>query len=320
MLPTNLLKPYKGFNDIRYYWGMFHRTYHSLQTSFDRRFRGGISFGVNWTLGLSDQGNTRPVGPVLRLDHAADASFSIRPDQADAEKLFGDQGLTRHIVTSNFVWDLPDLHQNNMVTRAIGAVINDWQLSGIFKWDSGSPYDVTYSYQNGGGTNLTGSPNYTARIVIPNLSAIGGGCSSNQYTQFNNAMVAGGANASFPLTSNVFLGPQVGSTGLESGRNLLHNCDNRTLDLAIARNIRLGGGRTVQLRADVFNAPNAVIFTNSQRTIQFNSPTDLTVRNSQFLADGSVDQTKLKPNQAGFGAATTAAAARNIQGQIKFLF
>ena len=29
------------------------------------------------------------------------------------------------------------------------------------------------------------------------------------------------------------------------------------LDLAIARNIRLGGGRNLQLRVDMFNAPNA---------------------------------------------------------------
>jgi hypothetical protein len=74
------------------------------------------------------------------------------------------------------------------------------------------------------------------------------------------------------------------------------------------------------LRADVFNAPNTVIYNGRQTTIQFNSPTDLTVRNSQFQSDGTVDPNKLKPNQAGFGAVTGAAGARVVQGQIRFQF
>ena len=36
----------------------FWDTYHSIQTSFNRRFRDGFSFGVNYTLGLSLKGNT----------------------------------------------------------------------------------------------------------------------------------------------------------------------------------------------------------------------------------------------------------------------
>jgi hypothetical protein len=38
--------------------------------------------------------------------------------------------------------------------------------------------------------------------------------------------------------------------------------------------------------------------------VNFNSPTDLTIRNSQTLPDGSIDPTKLTPRTAGFGAAT----------------
>ena len=37
--------------------------------------------------------------------------------------------------------------------------------------------------------------------------------------------------------------------------------------------------------------------------MNFNSPTDQTIRNSQFLADGSVDPNRLQPRNAGFGAA-----------------
>ena len=57
-----------------------------------------------------------------------------------------------------------------------------------------------------------------------------------------------------------------------------------------------------------------------QTQIQYNSPTDLTIRNTQFLADGSVDPAGLKPNNAGFGAATGAQNMRNLALQIRFQF
>jgi hypothetical protein len=123
-----------------------------------------------------------------------------------------------------------------------------------------------------------------------------------------------------PVTTTALSGPQVGSHGLESGRNLLHQCKDHRLDLAIQRNIRLGGGRQLQFRADLYNALNTVIFNNSQRQIQFNNTNDMTVRNSQFLADGTSDPARVRPNQAGFGAATGARGLRSVQGRVTFTF
>jgi hypothetical protein len=287
---------------------------------FNRRFGNGLSFGGSYTWTISDKGNTNMVGPQLRLVHAADGSFSVSPDQAVAEELFADQGTRTHILTTNFVWDLPDVSTDGAFLRGLGIVLNDWQFSGVFRADSGTPYDVGYSYNNGPtGQALTGSPDYNARIVINDLRALGSGCSSNQYQQINNIMLPATAGAS-PVQTNAVSGPQVGSRGLESGRNLLSGCNDHTLDLAIQRTIRLGGSRRLVLRADVFNALNSVIFTSRQSTLQFNSATDQTIRNSQYLADGSVDPNRLRPNQAGFGAATGAAALRSVQLQIKFAF
>ncbi len=52
----------------------------------------------------------------------------------------------------------------------------------------------------------------------------------------------------------------------------------------------------------------------------YRSPTDLTVVNSQYLPDGSLDPTRLTPRNAGFGAATSAQPLRNMQLQIRFAF
>ena len=109
-------------------------------------------------------------------------------------------------------------------------------------------YDLTYTYQNNGtNVNLTGSPDYAAKIVY--VGDPGSGCSSNQYAQFNTAAVTG---------------PQYGSVGLESGRFILGGCPDHTVDLAIARHIRLGGNRTLQFRLDVFNVFNTVDHQRSQ--------------------------------------------------------
>jgi len=314
-LNNNLVRAYRGYGNINMNMGRYFRTYHSVQASFNRRFSRGVSFGVNWNWAIHDFSNA--VG--FRINHNADGTYVVRPDNATAIAMFGDRGDTKHIIKGNFVWQLPRLRAEDKVLKSVGYVINDWQLSGIFTIDSGSPYDVSYSYQNGGGTSLTGSGDYTARIVIPDLGMVGAGCSGDQYSQFNNKMVAasGGANA---VKSMAFTGPQVGSVGLESGQNYLTGCGNHNLDTAIQRNIKLGGGRQVQLRVDVFNTFNSVIFNGRSTTVQFNSPTDLTVRNSQYLADGTVDPARVKPNQAGFGAVTGAAGLRSVQGQIRFQF
>ena len=88
----------------------------------------------------------------------------------------------------NFVWDLPDLRSSEPALRAIGLVINDWQFSGVWTASTANPYTVGFNYQNGGGSvNLTGTPDYGARIRL--LGDPGAGCSSDLYRQFNTARV-----------------------------------------------------------------------------------------------------------------------------------
>ena len=57
-------------------------TYHSLQLSFNRRFRNGLSFGFNDTIGLSTSGSDG-----ARLQHNADGTVTYRADQAQADDL-----------------------------------------------------------------------------------------------------------------------------------------------------------------------------------------------------------------------------------------
>jgi hypothetical protein len=240
----------------------------------------------------------------VRLDHNPDGSYVIRADQATFEDLMSNPGLQRHILKANFVWDLPDLHQGRGALAVAAAVLNDWQLSGVFTGGSGTPYDISYSYRNNGANvNLTGSPDYAARTVINGDT--GSGCSSNRFSQF---------------TTTAFSGPLPGSVGLESGRNYMSGCFDKTMDLSVARTFRMGGGRTAQVRVEFYNAFNVVVYNARQTQMQLLSPTNQVLQNSQFLADGTVDPTRLKTTAAGFGAATGAQPLRTVQAQIRFAF
>jgi hypothetical protein len=225
-------------------------------------------------------------------------------------------GIPAHVIKGNFVWMVPSPEWRGGTKGVLARVASGWALSGILTAGSGARYTPTFSYQNGGGNvNLTGSPRYAARIVL--VGDPGSGCSDNQYKQFN---------------VEAFTGPKTGSLGMESGQNYLGGCPDHTIDLSLQRNFRVGGSRSLQVRLDMFNVFNSVIYTARQTTLQFNSPTDLTIRNPQYvvaegdttLAPGAVgtvlNSSRLLPNNAGFGAATGAAAPRNLQLTFRLQF
>jgi hypothetical protein len=304
-LPTDLLRPFRGYGAINMQWPRFWNDFHSIQTSFHRRFYRGLQLGFNYTLTLRQKGiNDLSPASGVRLVHNPDGRFTDAPDQGEAEALLADNGLRRHFLKASFVWDLPDVRGASTAMRTLGLIANDWQLSGIWTGGSGARYDIGYLYFSGGSNvNLTGSPSYAARVRI--VGDPGNGCSDNQYAQFNTA---------------AFAGPLTGSNGLESGRNYMVGCFDNALDLAVARTIRIRGSKNLQFRLDVFNALNSVVYTGRVTQLQLNSPTDQTVRNAQYNTDGTLNQARLQPRNAGFGAATGAAALRSLQLQLRFRF
>jgi hypothetical protein len=294
------LRAFRGYADITQQWSRGWVTSHSLQLALNRRFQNGLSFGFNDTIVLSATGST-----PARLQHAPDGSYSIRADQAEADRLLGHTIDRRQLLKGYFVWDLPDLQGPQGGLRAVGWIVNDWQLSGIWTGMTGNPYTIGYSYQSGGSSvNLTGSQDYGARIRI--VGDPGNGCSSDPLRQFNTA---------------AFQGPLPGSVGLESGNDYLRSCFSSVLDLSIARNIKLGGSRQIQLRVDMFNAPNSAIIDGRNTTINLSNPNDpVTATNLPFDGNGNVIESRSRPRGAGFGVATGYQSPRSLQAQIRFSF
>jgi hypothetical protein len=296
----DLVRSYKGYNSItfRNYNGW--RSYDSIQFSINRRFRNGFSFGFNDAITLRDIALVAP-----RYDHTPDGQVVIRADQSKLQSLLQDQLDPTHVMKAQAIYQLPSMEGKTGTMKYVAMVLNDWQLSGVWTGASGTPYSATFSYQGGiGNVNITGSPDYGARILY--TGDPGPGCSSNQYAQF---------------TATAFSGPATGSVGLESSNNYLKGCWVSIIDLSLARNIRLGGGRSIQLRVDAFNAPNNSEITGRVTSMTLNSlTTPTTIVNNQFNADGTLNQTRLQPQNAGFGAVNAWQNPRTIQAYIRFSF
>jgi hypothetical protein len=299
-LSTDLLRPIRGYGNISQQQQVAWRTFHSLQFSFNRRFSNGLSFGFNDTWSLYDHQSTN-----LRFDHTPDGRAVLRADQTQADELLGTTLGTVHVMRATAVWDLPDLQWGGGAKNIAAAIVNDWQVSGVWRGSTGGAYAVGFNYQSGGGNvNLTGSPNYGARVLV--VGDPGGGCGDDVHRQFN---------------TSAFAGPAPGSVGLESGTGYLRGCFVSALDLSIRRTLRLGGGRTIQLRADLFNAPNAAGITGRNTTMSLQNPlSPTTIRNLPFDEDGNLIDARSRPRGAGFGVANNYQSPRAVQLQARFTF
>ncbi len=295
-LPVDFLRPYRGFGDIIQIQPSAYADYNSLQTSWNRRFRNRLSFGVNYVLGkaMGTSSTDFPAGnntfnPLVVGMPRTDGDENQR--KANYMPLSTDR---RHTLVANFVWQLPTLENDDFLS----AVVDGWQLSGVYRAGSGTPYTVTYSIPGISPYTLTGTTRgESARVVI--ASDTGSGHNSDPYEQFNAA---------------AFRTPAINSIGLESGMNYLTQAPQNVLDLSISRSITVGGSRRVELRLDAFNALNSVNFTTVNNTLQVRSLADPTPTNLAKDATGNV------VNPTGFGAVTAVAPAREIQLMVRFQF
>lgn len=276
-LPNDLLRPYPGYGGIRMWEYSGYSNYHALQTGINRRFDNGFlfSFFYVWSkaLGISNDDFSAGVPNVTdeevrRLDYSY-----VSTDRP-------------HNFVANFIYQTPEVSSG-----LLGAVANEWQISGVYRWTSGRPYGVGYSIPGIGAANLTGNDgNPGARIVL--TCDPGRGWSSDPYNQLN---------------TSCFAPPQPGSDGAESARFFVRTPPIDNLDLSLSKVFSAPKGVRFEVRLDAFNALNHTQFTGVNATANFASVTDRTITNLPRDASGSLE----RPN--GFGAINGVAPPRTLQ-------
>jgi hypothetical protein len=276
-LPNDFLRPYQGYGDIRLWDYSGYGNYNGLQTSVTRRFDRGFMFSGFWVwskaLGINSTDFDAGV-PNLTTDQTKHLDYSL---------LSYDR---THNIVLNAIYQTPTVTSS----KALGLAVNNWQLSGVYRWSSGQPYAVGFSIPGIGSQNLTGTDTPNARIVV--TCDPGSGYGSNPYQQVNAAC---------------FAPPQPGSHGDESSRLFLRNPPTNNLDMSLSKNFALVRSVKFEFRVDMFNALNHPQFTGVNATANFASLTNPTITNLPYDASGNLVQ----PN--GFGTINGVAPPRTLQ-------
>jgi len=281
-LPRDFLRPCQGFGDISYIEPASSSNYHSLQTSLNRRFSKGLLLGVTytWSKALGAQQQDLP---------GINSFGAPRIDNNNRLANYAPQDFDRrHNV--NWVYELPKATSSH----ALGYALNNWQISGIYRYQTRAPYNVGFSIPGLSGNGVTGTQQIEGgRIVI--IGDPGSGTSDDPYRQFNVA---------------AFTTPGLGSKGLESGRNFLYRVPINSWDLSLSKEFRIKERAKFEIRLDAFNALNHTQFDTINSTLNVTSLTNPTPTN---LASET-------GNKTGFGAVTAVRPPRNMQLSARFQF
>jgi hypothetical protein len=277
VLSTDFMRPYQGYNNIHNYAYKGFSNYHSLQTSVQRRFDNGFMVSAFYVYSKS-------LG--INNDDYAD----IRANVSEAENRRINYSYTDrdrpHNFAVNFVYQTPKVTEN----AGLGLLVNDWQISGIYRVMSGTPYTVNFSVPGVSSQTLTGSPSINSRVVV--VCDPGSGSSSDPYDQLNTAC---------------FAPPQIGSKGDESARYFVHMPGINNLDLSLSKSFRVGNRARMEVRLDAFNALNHTQFSGVNSSVSFTSLSDSTVTNLPYDSSGNLIR------QSGFGTISGVRPARTLQ-------
>lgn len=288
-LPDNLYRPYLGFGGASLTaFGAF-SNYHSMQVAINKNVGRGLTGGVAYTWSKA-LGIASGDGDTLHPTNYRMANYS-----------YLDQDVP-HMLVFNFVYDVPSLAKhvsglNNVVGK---GVFGGWQVSGLTSLIGGQPANIGVSFQGiGGELNrvYTGSASVAPRVGLKGnpIKPIG---ERNEYVY---------------IDPTVFVAPQIGSLGLESAQRIVRRPGVNNWDVSVFKNFPFGSERRfLQLRLEMFNAPNHTQFTDFNRTVQFNAANGQ-ITNLPTALGGT-------GGRFGFGAITGARDPRFIQLAAKFYF
>jgi len=288
-LPVNMYRPYAGLGSASVTaFGAF-SNYHSLQASVNKNAGKGLNFGVAYTWSKA-LGIASGDGDTLHPTNYRMANYS-----------YLDQDVP-HMMVVNFVYDVPGLNKHvSAFNNAVGkGVFGGWQVSGLASLIGGQPANIGLSFQGiGGELNrvYTGSESVGPRVVMKG----------------NPILPIGDRTIDRYVDGTVFGAPQIGSQGLESAQRIVRRPGVNNWDISVFKNFPMGAERRfLQLRLEMFNAPNHTQFSDFNRTIQFSPATGAVTNLPTALGGGG--------GRFGFGAVNAARDPRNIQLAAKFYF
>lgn len=209
-------------------------TYHSLQTSLEKRLSQNFSFGAHYTWSSFIDGASEVFNPSAR----GEIAFPQDPTNRNLDR--GRSTYDRpHRFSVNGVFELPFMRSQK---GFVGRIVGGWQVSGFLTLQSGAPFTVLNGVDPLGRTagNVVGTPTRPDLNTSLNLSGM----------TVREIQAAGGRSLFSGITT-------AHPTGVgNAGRNILRADGLNRLDLGIIKNFRVVEGQTLQFHANFFNTTN----------------------------------------------------------------
>ena len=268
------LRPYKGFGNINYTDYGANSNYNALQVQLTRRFTKSLMLSANYTwskaLDIIDTDNS----PLV---YAYDRKREYGP--ADFDRT--------HVFTLNYVYTLPTLENHRSFVK---YTLGGWELTGITRFWSGTPFSVVSTAVNtgtldGGGYGTYARADYIGGNVYP---------THQTWQQWYNPFAFGR--------------PLDGTLG-NTGRNILRGPGINNWDISLFKNFNITERVKFQLRGETFNTFNHTQLGGGANDGIVNG---ITAANPGQAVTQSVVGTS--------GQITTARDPRTIQIGAKFLF
>ncbi len=215
-------------------------TYHALQLSATRRFRSGVTGGLQYQYSQNR-------GTTQGSNEAATASNTF-----DFESEFGTNPQDiPHTFNGSLVYQLP----------GSGLWTGGWRVGGIVNARSGVPINVviarpdTVTVNGVTVTNIPGGNNRGTQRpdLVPGVAPY-----------FHNGSVR-------YLNPAAFATPQPGTFG-NLPRNYLRGPAFAQLDLMVSKDVRFAGNHGIQLRVEIFNVTNRLNYENPAATLPNGTP------------------------------------------------
>ena len=262
VLPDNFFRPFPGFGTINMQYFNLTSNYNSLQVRATKRFSKGLEFGAAYTWSKSmDYGSCQTASTQSTASCSEVYNVSVANYQNLRTWNYGPASYDiRNNLVANYLWSLPKGSSawSNVLTR---AVLDNWQISGIASYLSGTPGGILLKTSNS--ANVTGGGDGT-RVNLSGNPMQGAPRTFNQW--FNTSGV------STPVAGIAATSATSGYTPGDAGNAPKVNYylpGYTNFDTALFKNIPIEGKLTVQFRLETYNTFNHTQFNSLNNTATF---------------------------------------------------
>jgi hypothetical protein len=248
---------YPGYGSMSSSGFMGESIYNALTAAVNRRLSHGLAVGAAYTF-------SKAMGVTTYTPAVANNK------EWNYGRVTGDRPQNIQI---NYNYDIPGLGKRFHM-RALGAVTDHWQLSGVISVQSGAPYYPGCGLTSGSPSvtgGYTGTPDVGARCEVIGNPLANIPTSGNGKVFFNPAAYALPGIATGPDNSMVGR-PVLGDQGGGAGALSLPHTTN--FDATIMKNVPLGERRLLKFQVQAYNVFNHTEINALNSSIQFNPSTN----------------------------------------------